>query len=225
LSHKGYGLMIHCSHRHPGRELRQCQTLIERGVDGIILGNPEHDPALFELLDAFGMPFLCVGGSARSGERPAVTYDAGVAMCLGQAHLLDRGHRAIAVLSGPRDTTPVIAERLEAVLAVLEERGLAVPEAWRVECGYAAPEARQGAFSLLNGPVLPTAILCTGDLRALAALSACHDRGLLVPRDMSSIGCPDKLETLGRCLPGKYSTLIDGPCDPLPMLRRRPHGR
>jgi DNA-binding LacI/PurR family transcriptional regulator len=191
LEPQGYGLMIHCSRRHPGRELHQCQALIERGVDGIILGNPDHDPALFEMLNEFGMPFLCVGGSAHSTARPAVTYDAGAAIYLALDHLLARGHRAIAILSGPRTTTPVIADRLAAVRAALAASGVTVPESWCVECGYAAPEARLGAVSLLNAGEPPTAILCTGDLHALAAIAVCHDRGLRVPGDISVTGCND----------------------------------
>jgi DNA-binding LacI/PurR family transcriptional regulator len=191
LEPQGYGLMIHCSRRDPGREFRQCQALIERGVDGIILGNPEHDPALFEMLDTFGMPFLCVGGSAHGADRPAVTYDAGAAISLALDHLLQFGHRDIAVLSGPRATTPVIEDRLATVLSALASRGLTLPDSWCVECGYAAPEALEGARSLLTGRPIPTAILCTGDLHALAALSACRDHGLDVPRDISVIGCND----------------------------------
>jgi DNA-binding LacI/PurR family transcriptional regulator len=191
LEPQGYGLMIHCSRRDPGRELRQCQSLIERGVDGIILGNPDHDPALFELLDSFGMPFLCVAGSAHGADRPAITYDSGAAICLALDHLLELGHRDIAVLGGPRASTPVIENRLTAVLSALVARGLELPGSWCVECGYEAAEAREGARSLLTGAAIPTAILCTGDLHALAALSACHEYGLDVPRDISVTGCND----------------------------------
>jgi DNA-binding LacI/PurR family transcriptional regulator len=192
LEARDYGLLIHCSHRDPARELRQCRTLIERGVDGIILGNPEHDPALFETLRMFGMPFLCVAGSAAAtAGRPAITYDAGAAMRLALDHLVAFGHRAIAVLSGPAGTTPVIADRLASLRAAMREPGLMPPPAWWVECDYDAAGARKGAAALLDGPNLPTAILCTGDLHAMAAVAECHARGLAVPRDMSVVGCND----------------------------------
>jgi DNA-binding LacI/PurR family transcriptional regulator len=191
LEQAGYGLLIHSCHRDPARELAQCRGLIERGVDGVVLGNPLHDPALFDLLESTATPFLCVGGSAHAPERPAITYDSGRAMLLALDHLLRLGHRDIAILSGPAASTPVIADRLTAALAGLREHGLATPPDWCIESDYAAAEARRAAARLLDVARRPTAILCTGDLHAVAALAECRARGLAVPADMSVIGCND----------------------------------
>ena len=187
----GYGLMIHCSDRDSVKELDQCKILIERGVDGILLGNPHHEANLFEMLEAFDVPFLCVAGSVHGVERPAVTYDAGSAMMLALEHVLAFGHRDIAIFSGPSATTPVIADRLSLALTTLAMRGLTVPASWCLECGNSASEAGKGAAALLGSAAIPTAILCTGDLHALAVLAACHERGLQVPRDISVMGCND----------------------------------
>jgi LacI family transcriptional regulator len=191
LEQSGYGLLIHSCHRDPAREFAQCRGLIERGVDGVILGNPLHDLALFGLCESVGMPYLCVAGSAHADERPAITYDAGDAMRLALDHLLARGHRDIAILSGPGASTPVIAERLAAALSGLRERGVPPPPGWCLESGYAVADARRGAAELLAACRLPTAILCTGDIHALAAIAECRARGLDVPGDISVIGCND----------------------------------
>jgi LacI family transcriptional regulator len=187
----GYGLLIHCCHRDSRREAEQCRTLIERGVDGVMLANPLHEPGLLKQLVDRAVPSICVGGSIHGLERPAVVYDAGAAIGLALDHLFDRGHSRIAVLSGPASITPVIDERFEAAINELTRRGIAPPSEWRVQCGYHPEEARRGVASILATQPRPTAILCTGDLHALAVIAECHASGLSVPDEISVVGCND----------------------------------
>jgi LacI family transcriptional regulator len=188
---RGYGLLIYCCHRDSRKEAEQCRALIERGVDGVLLANPVHEPGLLKQLVDRAVPHICVGGSIRGLERPAVVYDAGAAMALALDHLVANGHRQIAVLSGPASTTPVIADRLDAALDRMNRYGIAPPPEWCVECGYHPEEARRGVAPILAARPRPTAILCTGDMHALAVMAECHAAGLSVPDEISVIGCND----------------------------------
>src|SRR5580700_3469792 len=56
LGGAGYALLINCCERDPAREFAQARTLIERGVDGLLITGSEHVPELPALLARYRMP-------------------------------------------------------------------------------------------------------------------------------------------------------------------------
>ncbi|NUR69323.1 MAG: LacI family DNA-binding transcriptional regulator [Hamadaea sp.] len=105
-------------------------------------------------------------------------------------HLIELGHREIAMIAGPGDQLYCRA-RLDGYRAALETAGrLLVPrfvvhaELTR-EGGYAA------AQTLLNRPDRPTAIFASNDLQALGVYQAARAAGLRVPADLSVVGFDD----------------------------------
>src|ERR1700730_6815134 len=58
LDAAGYALLINCCERDPERELAQARTLIERGVDGLLITGSEHVPELPALLARYRMPYV-----------------------------------------------------------------------------------------------------------------------------------------------------------------------
>jgi len=191
LDSQGFGLLISCCHRDADRELAQAKALLVRGVDAMILGNPEHRPETLSLLERAGVPYVCAGCSAFAPERPMVTYDSAAAITLAVDHVVAAGHRRIAVLSGPRSSTPVIGDRIDGALACLRAHGLDPRPDWLVERGYLPDEARQGAAALLAGDGRPSAVICTGDTHAMAALAEAQRLGIRVPEELSITGCND----------------------------------
>lgn len=107
-------------------------------------------------------------------------------------HLLDLGHRRVAVIvHGTAAHNPSHARRLDGFRAALESAELTVRSEYiqfgdsTLESGYRAGEA------LIDLPIPPTAIFATNDLMALGALEAAIDRGLHVPAELSIIGFDD----------------------------------
>src|SRR6056297_3260747 len=54
LAGAGYGLLLACSDRDPIKEFRHARTMIERGVDGLILTGSYRHPHLLELIVSRG---------------------------------------------------------------------------------------------------------------------------------------------------------------------------
>lgn len=185
------GLMINSAERDTARELAQVRTLLEHGVDAIATLMPIHDPALPDLLAAANVPVVHLSPDRSADYSPAVSYDNSGAMREIVAEIIARGHRRIAVLSGTRDSTPIVAERLDAVLDALANARLAPPPEWIAQSTFTATETRAAAARLLDGEALPSAIICTGDQHAVAAIMECHARGIDVPRALSVTGCND----------------------------------
>ena len=107
---------------------------------------------------------------------------------LATRHLLELGHRRIAVISGPADVLCSRA-RVAGFRSAHDEAGIAVdPRAGalrqflRPEPGYAH------ALQLLHRPDRPTAIFAGSDMQAMGVLRAARQLGLECPSDLSVVG-------------------------------------
>jgi len=132
LTAAGYALLISCCERDPQREFAQVRTLIERGVDGLLITGSEHLPELPALLARYHVPYVSQDISLDCPMGPSVALDNAGALTTAIDHLHAHGHRRIAVLSGPVHNTPPIRDRLDSAIARIRHHGLAFPDAWRV---------------------------------------------------------------------------------------------
>ncbi len=105
-------------------------------------------------------------------------------------HLIECGHRRIAIITGPEDMLCSLA-RLDGFRSAMSVAGLEVDPAlvtfgdFHVEGGYAR------AMELLGRPDRPTAVFAGSDLQALGVLEAARVHGLRVPHDLSVVGYDD----------------------------------
>ncbi|MBX6387231.1 MAG: LacI family DNA-binding transcriptional regulator [Microbispora sp.] len=105
-------------------------------------------------------------------------------------HLLDLGHRRIAMLSGPTQW-PCCRARLDGYRAAMDAAGVPVdPELVRVSTLYVEGGLRDGA-ELLRLPDPPTAIFTANDLQALGVYEAARRAGVRIPDDLSVVGFDD----------------------------------
>lgn len=192
LDHAGYAVLIHCCERDPQREFKQVRALIERGVDGLILTGSVHVSELAALLARNKLPYISQDVSRDLPLGPSVALDNAGALALAVDHLYERGHRAIAVLTGPIHNTPPISDRFRSAIARIRAHALDLPEHWLVIAeDYRGPTVKAAAGRLFGHAPLATAVVCTGDILALGVASEARSRGLRVPQDLSIIGCGD----------------------------------
>ncbi|TQS27913.1 LacI family DNA-binding transcriptional regulator [Microbispora sp. KK1-11] len=105
-------------------------------------------------------------------------------------HLLDLGHRRIAMLSGPTQW-PCCRARLDGYRAAMDAAGVPVdPDLVRVSTLYVEGGLRDGA-ELLRLPDPPTAVFTANDLQALGVYEAARRAGLRIPEDLSVVGFDD----------------------------------
>lgn len=188
----GYALLISCCERDPQREFAQARTLIERGVDGLLITGSEHLAELPELLARYKVPYVSQDISLARPMGPSVALDNAGALGTAVDYLYALGHRGIAVFSGPTHNTPPIRDRFDSAVARIRHHGLAIPEEWRVATeDYDSHSIRIAAQRLFEGVARPTAVVLTGDILALGVVAECRARGLDVPRDISIVGCGD----------------------------------
>ena len=104
-------------------------------------------------------------------------------------HLIDKGHRRIAVITGLAHTAPAQA-RQKGINRAFKEAGLILDSAlvrngdWERMSGYTCMK------DLLDHErdALPTAVLAMNDLMAVGAMDAIRESKLRVPEDISVVG-------------------------------------
>ena len=157
-------------------------------VDGVMLiSTHESDPLLDTLLKA-RIPTVCCGlPLGHESDVPAVSVDEGASARAITRHLVDRGRRRIATISGPQDT-PGGRFRLVGYRDELGERfdpGLVEGGDYSFESGSAAMTAL-----LTRAPDLD-AVFAANDRMAAGAISVLRRAGRRVPEDVAVGGFDD----------------------------------
>ena len=106
-------------------------------------------------------------------------------------HLVELGHRDVALLTGPSRSS-ASTERSLGFLDALADAGIEPEPSRVVECQLTVEAGYGGATRLLaNRAAPPGALVCGNDLIALGAIDALFDHGLSVPDDVSVVGYDD----------------------------------
>ncbi|HEY0716598.1 MAG TPA: LacI family DNA-binding transcriptional regulator [Streptosporangiaceae bacterium] len=176
------------------REMSLLERLADGAADGAIIVLPEESSQEFEALAGRGFPVVIVDPRTETTEAvPVVSAAHSSGATQATRHLLELGHRRIAVIGGPPGwiATEERMRGYQAALAgasVLPDPGLVQYSDFRIEGG------REAADRLLSLPHPPTAIFAFNDSMAAGVLQAASARGLRVPADVSVVGFDDTVE-------------------------------
>lgn len=181
----------------------------QRKVDGVMVHTTLRTDRRVDLLRRLGLPFLLHGRDGRSDEGYCwLDVDNRAAFEKATRHLLDLGHRRIALLNGLKTMT-FAWHRHQGYETALAGAGLAIdPEL--VRSGEMTElHGHASVRALMEGPDPPTAVMCSAITIALGALRAVRELGLEPGRDVSILTHDDDLTYLPNVGPG------DGRAGPL----------
>lgn len=165
--------------------------LLEQAVDGVVVVIEAHivDQADVELPP--GLPVVVIDSAERT-DYPVIDTDQSQGARLATEHLLELGHETVWHVAGP-EISYSATRREEAWRDTLARAGRFVPPPlrgdWSTASGY-----RAGLKLIESRPGL-TAVFAANDQMALGILRAFHERGVLVPGDVSVVGFDDMAES------------------------------
>lgn len=191
LAQEGYTLLL-ASHEYDlAAEVRMVAALIERGVDGVLLVGLDHDPALYRLLSQCDVPHELTWALDDSGFHHCVGFsNRGAALAIAQ-HLLDLGHRDLAVISGFTENNDRARERVIGIREAIRGRGLELPAERIVETAFSVSHGRAALARLLESGQRFTGVACGNDILALGVMLEAAERGIRVPEVLSVTGFDD----------------------------------
>jgi LacI family transcriptional regulator len=163
----------------------------ERSVDGaIISGLRLHDKYLQEVAGQIDFPSVLIDIPLSGKKVGNVITDNVRGAKLAVGHLIELGHREIAMING-HDEAAVSQERLEGYRQTLEEFGIP----YRPELVYNGNFSEEGGGIALHQILLQhpyvTAIFSASDLMVLGAFRTMELIGRKVPESMSIVGYDD----------------------------------
>ncbi len=200
LSGFGYTLLLASSDYSLEREYKECHTLLEKGIDGLILVGETHLPDIYTVLNKKRVPYVNIWIHNEQSPHPCVGFDNyGAAVQLTE-YLIDIGHRRIAMLAGINEGNDRAVGRSAGVRDALARRGLQFYNGFYEERSYSIEEGRKVASAWLTHPSPPSAIMCGNDILALGVLFECVNRDIDVPGTISITGF-DGLEITGHVRP------------------------
>jgi DNA-binding LacI/PurR family transcriptional regulator len=105
-------------------------------------------------------------------------------------HLIELGHRRIAMITGP-DRILCCRARLDGYRSSMEAASLPVDPDLIVRADLNQEAGHTAAGELLGRLDRPTAIFASNDLQALGVYQAARETGLRIPQDLSVVGFDD----------------------------------
>ncbi|QDG65383.1 LacI family DNA-binding transcriptional regulator [Pseudarthrobacter sp. NIBRBAC000502772] len=186
---RGYFAMVATSGDDPEDERRAAETLLDRNVDGLILATARLDDELPKRLRERGVAHALV--LRTDGVSPSALGDDEVGGYLAVRHLIDLGHRDIAVVTGPSYTSTGIT-RLTGARRAMKEADIKPPEEWLLAAGYGIENGFAAGETLLRRDGRrPTAVFAANDNLAMGIIAAAHRAQVTVGEELALVGYND----------------------------------
>ena len=173
-------------------ELVGVRALLGRQVDGLVLiggGIPSE-----ELTRLCGqLPTVIVARELPSDQHHCIFTDNVAGGYCATKHLIEFGHRAIAIVRGVPHHPDAI-DRFEGYKKALDEAGIALDADLVLEGDFTAQSGVQAIDRLLDSNKAFSAVFASNDMTAFGVRLALHRRGIRVPEDVSIVGFDDQAE-------------------------------
>ncbi|TCL01192.1 LacI family transcriptional regulator [Shimia isoporae] len=182
----GFSLVVATTGEDPDVEAARARELLDIGVEGLFFPGIHHSQELYDLLDRTKVPTIAISYFDATFAYPTIGYDNREAARLALDHLLDLGHRRIAVVHGPKDHNDRTRARVTGASTQRSGTELAF-----FETDLSVAGGAKAARDAMKQPTEFDAYLCTSDTQAFGAIFELQRAGIQVPNDVSVMGLHD----------------------------------
>jgi LacI family transcriptional regulator len=178
----GVDLMLHT--KAASDKIAEANALTDGRVDGALFLRDEHD-AVLDLMLERRFPVVLFFSRSHDPTVPFVDLDNIMGGRLATNHLLELGHRRIAMLRGSPGSVSS-NDRIAGYQGALESAGVPFDERLVISGNVASDAA--SLVKLMREDLPPTACFCWSDDDAFGCMRVLNDMGINVPRDVSVVG-------------------------------------
>ncbi len=190
---EGYSILLFDTAEDPETERDSLRILKAMKVDGlIVVPTGEHALPLLASFVSSGVAVVLLARKLQGLDVDSVSSDNESAGYLGTRHLVELGHRRIAILAYPVHASPGV-DRVLGYQRALSEAGIPVDPAL---IRHGRPPLQESGFAetqeLLQLPEgRPEAILVCNHLMTVGMLDCLKQNGLRAPEDVAFVGFDD----------------------------------
>lgn len=186
---QGYSILICNSREDANQEESQLSTLLSRRVDGILLAAEDVHFAYHRLFPSH-FPLVLFDRIPAGFTGTAVTTDNTAASFEATNHLIQLGHRRIALIAG-REGISTAEERVEGFRRAMNQAGLVVQEQYFTRGNFKMQGGWECGLELMKLPAPPTAIFSHNYEMTLGLMRALAETGAQCPKQVSVVGFDD----------------------------------
>lgn len=184
----GYSIFIAATHRDREREKQVVQTMLQRGVDGVILLAPQFAADQSHLLKQFGLPMVMVNNEGAAECNRLIYNDDEFGIGLIAQHLVAFGHTRIAFL-GNKKGGLTDTNRRAGLIRALGSASIPIRDEYFYSAASGDPSGGQeGCLYFLGLTDRPTALICYNDYMAVGVYHTLAENHVTIPVDMSVAG-------------------------------------
>jgi LacI family transcriptional regulator len=187
----GYSMLLMNSENDPELDAAHIRFFQARRVDGMILSlASERRQTTLDVLAQVDVPIILIDRDVSGDLRASIVrndHREGMRAAIG--HLLDLGHRRIALITGTLDLWPV-RERIAGMADAVAARGRP-DETISLVGSLSAEHGERSTEQLLAMHPRPTAIVAGGNQVLAGCVRALSRHNIRIPEDMSLITCDE----------------------------------
>jgi LacI family transcriptional regulator len=189
VSDRDHAVILCNSGESPEKESRNLRVLAEQRVRGVLITPAADDTSDLLRLRDRGVAVVLVDHPA-SGDVCSVAVDDVAGGEMAVRHLIERGARRLAFVSGPRAIRQC-SDRRRGAARAMESAGLPAESLADIVVPEMTAHGGRLAGRTLLSEGLPDAVFCANDLLALGVLRILSQAGVRVPQDIALIGYDD----------------------------------
>jgi LacI family transcriptional regulator len=193
-----YSVLLCNTDENPTKQLRYLDVVSQR-VDGVIIAPYDSDARNLSRLRERSVPTVTIDRRIEGWDVDSVHGDSiSGARALVQ-HLISLGHKRIAVISGPMNTSTA-EDRVIGYCLALTEAGISLDPRLIKRGEFRAVSGEHLAYQLLDEGLNPTAIFAANNAIVMGVIDALEKRGLRVPQNIALV-CFDDLPHVSHFFP------------------------
>ncbi len=186
----GYSVYITSTGGNADAEVNAIRRMADSQVDGLIMNTNRVDDGSLATLLAGRENVVLLDEDIAGVSVPRIFVDNAEGAYLATRHLIEMGHKDIALIGGPHLLMSV-NERLAGFTRAMDEAGLPVRPGWVLLGDYTRDYGVAAASVLLDAVDMPTAILACSDYIAIGVIQVVRAHGFSIPGDISLVGFDD----------------------------------
>ncbi len=210
LNQKGFLAVLGYTNYESTKEEKYIQAAIEYNFAGVIMVTAPQTQQLIDNIGKLNCPVVLANRYLASYPTDVVLMDNYHGGYIATRHLIELGHRRIAHLSGPENST-ASQDRLRGYRDAMSEAGLVVYDGDVYPGCLMETDGYRFGLYLLDKDCGITAAFCGNDMMAQGVVKAYTERGKSIPSDLSIVGFDDSPVAIAG--PVKLTTIRQHPQD------------